>query len=49
MDTGLEDLYPVLVVILIFAAAVLLIGYLFGWFDNIPDILSAFSRKFMRF
>jgi len=49
MDTGLEDLYPVLIVILIFAAAVLLIGYLLGWFDNIPDILSALSKKFVRF
>lgn len=50
MDTGLEDLYPVLVAILIFAAvAFLLIGSLLGWFDWIPNILSALKSKFVRF
>lgn len=48
MDTGLEDLLPVLAIILFVAVALLIIGYLLGWFDWIPNILSALAKKFVR-
>lgn len=49
MDTGLEDLFPVLVIVIFVAAALLITGWLLGWFDWIPNILSALAKKFVRF
>ncbi|MFZ3077597.1 MAG: hypothetical protein WA139_04030 [Candidatus Aenigmatarchaeota archaeon] len=48
MDTGLEDLFPVLGIIAFFAVILILFGYLLGWFDWLPNILAVLSRKVIR-